>query len=151
MFDTMTNKRGRPCNLHVQTMPESDAAMVTSRAVHNLEANLRCVPAKAATRQQPQVQTENAGGPHDRPSGDDSDTNASDLSSISPQTHPLQLFNNGLLGSYVYGPAIPSPRAPRLRKAPASSVLLACCSRWRTCSPSQRTPRHGCLCTHRSS
>ncbi|CAD6579623.1 MAG: hypothetical protein ASARMPREDX12_009314 [Alectoria sarmentosa] len=101
---------------------ESDVSSLWT-AVRNLEAKLGCVPTEAATRPQPPSRTENAGGPDDKSSEDDSDSNASDLSSTNPPTHLLQLFDNGLLGSYECGPATPSRHAPSLHKAQGNSAL----------------------------
>lgn len=121
-------------------MPASDAVTLTSRArirhlesdlsslwtaVHNLEAKLGCVPTEAATRRQSPLQLENAAGPDDKPSDDESDSDASDLSSTSPPTHLLQLFDNGWLGSHAYGSAYPARNAPSLHKAQGSSALRA--------------------------
>ena len=119
-------------------MPTSDAVTMTSRArirhlesdvsslwtaLRNLEAKLGCVPTEIFTRPQLPLQTENAGGPHDKSSDDDSDSNASDSSPTNPPTHLLQLFDNGLLGSSGYGSATPSRHALSLHKAQGSSAL----------------------------
>ena len=119
-------------------MPTSDAVKVTSHArirqlegevsslwtaVRNLEAKNGCIPTEAATILQPPSQIEAAGG-HDKPSDDDSDSNASDLSPANPPTHILQLFDNSLLGSDEYGSATPSHHSPGLHKAQGSSALL---------------------------
>ncbi|KAI9728850.1 MAG: hypothetical protein M1834_007237 [Cirrosporium novae-zelandiae] len=128
--------RGRKCEMQVRMMPTSNAVRVTSRArirhlesevsslwatVHNLEAKLGCVHTEAATHPQPLSQTENADVLHDKPSDDDSDSNTSDLSPTNPPSHLLQLFDNGLLGSY--GSATPSHHASSLDKAQRSSIL----------------------------
>lgn len=131
--------RGRTCELQVRMMPTSDAVRVTSRArirqlegevsslwtaVRNLEAKHGCIPIEAATAPQRSSQMEAAGGPHDKPSDDDSDSNSSDLSPANPPSHILQLFDNNLLGSDGYGSATPSHHSPGLHKAQGSSALL---------------------------
>ena len=97
--------------------PTSDTVVMTSQtrirqlendvsslwtAMHCLEAKLGCAPTEASARPQPPAQTENAGDPYDKPTDNDTDSNASDLSHMSPPSHLLQLFDNGLLGSDGY-------------------------------------------------
>jgi hypothetical protein len=67
----------------------------------------------------------NIGGFHETQSDDGADSNASDLSPTSPQSHLLQPFNNGLLGSNEYGPEAPLRPAPSLYKAQESNALRA--------------------------
>ena len=122
-------------------MPSSDVIAGTSRArighlendvgglwsaVRNLEDKLGCVPTKAAPRPQPRWQTEDAGDPRDQSRRDDSDsdsTGASDLSPTTPPTHLLPLFDNGLLGFDGDRSASPLGHAPSLHKAHRSSAL----------------------------
>ncbi|KAE8442514.1 hypothetical protein EG329_003295 [Mollisiaceae sp. DMI_Dod_QoI] len=92
-------------------------------AVHTLETKLGCVPTKATL--QPPTQMGNPGAFHGTPSDDDLDSNASDLSPTSPQSHLLQLFDTGLLGSDGYGPEAPVRPAPNLHKAQESYALRA--------------------------
>ena len=121
-------------------IPTSDAIERTSRArlghlecdvaglwaaVRNLETKLGCVSTEAAHPLQSPSQTESAGGPHNKPDDDDSDSTASDLSQTNPPTHLLQLFDNGLLGSNGDGSAFLSRHAPSLHKAHRSSALRA--------------------------
>lgn len=119
-------------------IPTSDTVAVTSRArighlesdvsglwtaVRNLEAKLGCVPTEAVSRPQLPSPTEVEGGPDDKQSPDDSDSNTSDLSPSNPPSHLLQLFDNGLLGSYGDGSATPSRHAIGLHKRPGRSAL----------------------------
>ena len=92
-------------------------------AVHTLETKLGCVLTEATL--QPTSQMGNIGAFHGTPSDDDLDSNASDLSPTSPQSHLLQLFDNGLLGSDGYGPEAPLRPAPSLYKAQESYALRA--------------------------
>lgn len=100
---------------------ESDVAGLWA-AIRNLEAKLGCVSNEAAPHLQSPSQTEIAGGPHNKPNDDDSDSTASEVSLTNPPTHLLQLFDNGLLGSDGDGSAFHSPS---LHKAHRSSALHA--------------------------
>lgn len=92
-------------------------------AVHTLETKLGCVRTTAPS--QPPSQMGNTGGFHGTVSDDDLDSSASDLSPSSPQSHLLQLFDNGLLGSDGYGPEAPVRPAPSLHKAQECYALRA--------------------------
>ena len=116
----------------------SSAAAITSRArithleneisslwtaVHTLETKLGCVPSKA------NLQSSSQGGgtigtTHDTPTDDDLDSNTSDvLSPSSPQSHLLQLFDNGLLASDGYGAEAPVQAALSFHKTQESQAL----------------------------
>lgn len=92
-------------------------------AVNTLETKVGCVPTK--TNLQPLCQIEKAGGVHGTPSDDDVDLNDSDLSPTSPQSHLLQLFDNGILISDGYRSDAPVRPAPSLHKAQESYALRA--------------------------
>lgn len=92
-------------------------------AVHTLETKLGCELTKP-TLQSP-TPTGNTGGFQGTLSDDDLDSNISDLSPSSPQSHLLQLFDNGQLGSDRYGPEASVRPAPSLHKARESYALRA--------------------------
>lgn len=102
---------------------ESDVAGLWA-AVRNLEAKLGCVSNEAAPLLQSPSQTENAGGPHNKPNDDDSDSTASEMSLTNPPTHILQLFDNGLLGSDGDGSAFHTPSLYKARRSSALRALL---------------------------
>ena len=124
----------------MRMIPTAETVAVTSRAriqhlendvsslwtaVHSLEAKLGCPPTEASARPQPPAQTENAGDPYDKPTDDDTDSNASDLSHMSPPSHLLQLFDNGLLGSDGYRSMTPSRHGLSQHKTQGSDELRA--------------------------
>ena len=92
--------------------------------MRNLEAKNGCRPTEEAAGLQPESQMETADRPHDKPSDDDSDSSASDLSPAGPPSHILQLFDNSLLGSDEYGSPARLHHAPGQRKAQGSTALL---------------------------
>lgn len=102
---------------------ESDVAGLWA-AVRNIQTKVHCVSNEAAGSLLSPSQTDNAGGPNNEQSEDDSDSIASELSLTNPPTHLLQLFDNGLLGSDGDGSAFYAPSLHKTHRSFALRALL---------------------------
>jgi hypothetical protein len=114
-------------------MPTSSTVTLTSRArirqlesdvsslwtvVRKLEAKLGCVPSEVS----PCHQETEGGGPHEQ-GDDDSESDASGLSSTIPPSHLHQLFENPLIGSTAFESPMQSPHTSIIHNSKASSAL----------------------------
>lgn len=105
---------------HIEHLEKEVSRLWT--AVHSLETKLDCVP--TATLQAPS-QMEGTESFNGTPGDADLDSDASDLAPSSPQSHFLQLFDNGMGGADGYGPEAPVHPTPSLPKPHEANALRA--------------------------